>query len=99
MNAKRKRSGRISSSTDEAPELNARWIAEADLRQGDKLIRRGRPKLADPKKLLSIRVATSVIAAWKASGAGWQTRMAEVLAERAPKAKARGGGSQVKASA
>lgn len=46
-----------------------------------------RPKLSDPKRLLSIRVATSVIAAWKASGAGWQTRMAEVLAKRASKAK------------
>jgi uncharacterized protein (DUF4415 family) len=91
MNAKRKRSGRISSSTDEAPQLTARWVAEADLRKGDKFIRRGRPKLADPKRLLSIRVATSVIAAWKASGAGWQTRMAEVLAKRTPKAKARGG--------
>ena len=49
--------------------------------------RRVLPKLADPKRLLSIRVATSVIAAWKASGAGWQTRMAGVLAKRAPKLK------------
>jgi uncharacterized protein (DUF4415 family) len=32
--------------------------------------RRGRPKLADPKRLLSIRVATSVIAAWKAQAKG-----------------------------
>ena len=74
MNAKRKRSGRISSSTDEAPELTARWIAEADLRKGNKLIRRGRPKLTDPKRLLSIRVATSVIAAWKARGGGSQVK-------------------------
>jgi hypothetical protein len=50
MNAKRKRTGRISSSTDEVPELTARWVAEADLRQGDKLIRRGRRKLADAKR-------------------------------------------------
>ena len=91
MNAKRKRSGRISSSTDEAPEFTARWVVEADLRKGDTLIRRGRPKLADPKRLLSIRVATSVIAAWTASCAGWQTRMAEVLAKRAPRVRGWGG--------
>jgi hypothetical protein len=29
-----------------------------------------RPKLSDPKRLLSIRVATSVIAAWKAKAKG-----------------------------
>ncbi len=29
-----------------------------------------RPKLSDPKRLLSIRVATSVIAAWKAQAKG-----------------------------
>ena len=32
--------------------------------------RRVLPKLADPKRLLSIRVATSVIAAWKAKARG-----------------------------
>ena len=91
MSAKRKNSVRISSSADEAPEITDRWIAEADLRKGNRLVRRGRPKLENPKKLLSIRVSPEVIDAWKASGAGWQTRMAKVLEKSVPKAKGHAG--------
>lgn len=91
MSAKRKDSVRISSSADEAPEITDRWIAEADLRKGTRLVRRGRPKLENPKKLLSIRVSPEVIDAWKASGAGWQTRMAKVLEKSVPKAKGHAG--------
>lgn len=87
MSAKRTTSVRISSNADEAPEITDRWIAEADLRRGKKLIRRGRPKLENPKRLLWIRVSPGVIAARKASGAGWQTRMANVLEKSAPKEK------------
>lgn len=85
MSAKRRRSGRTSPSADEAPEIVDRWVAEADLRRGGKLIRRGRPKLANPKRLLSLRLPPEVIAGWKASGPGWQTRMAEVLRRSTPK--------------
>jgi len=91
MSAKRKRSVRTSSIADEAPEITDRWVAEADLRKGNKLIRRGRPKLENPKKLLSIRVSPSVIAAWRATGDGWQTRMAKVLEKTMPKAKGHAG--------
>jgi len=43
------------------------------------LLRRGRPKSENPKQLLTLRVAPDVIARWRATGPGWQTRMAEVL--------------------
>ena len=79
MVAKRKGSSRISPSKDDAPELTASWAAEADLRRGAKVLRRGRPKLENPKQLLSLRLHPDVIASWKATGPGWQTRMAEVL--------------------
>lgn len=87
MNMKRKRSSRISSQRDEAPAITPEWVAEADLHQGERLVRRGRPRLKQPRELLSIRLPPSVIASWKASGPGWQTRMAEVLEKAQPRAR------------
>jgi len=42
---------------------------------------RGRPKLAHPKHLVSLRLDVNVIAAFKADGPGWQTRINAVLAK------------------
>jgi uncharacterized protein (DUF4415 family) len=85
MIVKRNCSARTLRSRDEAPEITEAWVAEADLHQGKKLIRRGRPKLQNPKQLISLRIAPEVIASWKATGPGWQTRMAEVLARSRPR--------------
>lgn len=89
MNAKQKSSSRTSPDSD-LPEITDDWIAGADLYHGDKLVRRGRPKLANPRQLLSLRLPPQVIARWKASGPGWQTRMAEALEKSAPKTRAAG---------
>jgi uncharacterized protein (DUF4415 family) len=86
MSAKRKRSV-PTSPKDEAPEITKEWVAGADLRHGTKLVRRGRPPLKDPKQLLSLRLPPEVIAGWKATGPGWQTRMAEVLKRSTPKTR------------
>ena len=91
MNVKRKKSVHTSPSSDEAPEITDRWVAEADLRRGGKLVRRGRPRLANPRRLLSIRLPPEVIARWKASGSGWQTRMAELLQRSVPKSRRNAG--------
>ena len=91
MNAKQKGSGRISSRKDDPPELTDEWVAGADLHHGRKLIRRGRPKLENPRQLLSLRLPPEVIASWKASGPGWQTRMVQVLEKSRPKSR-RGAG-------
>jgi uncharacterized protein (DUF4415 family) len=90
MSAKRKGSVRTSS-RDEAPEITDSWIQEADLRRGTKLVRRGRPRLENPKQLLSLRLPPQVIASWKATGPGWQTRMAQVLESCTPKARKHAG--------
>jgi len=87
MSAKRKGSSRISLNRDEAPEITESWIAEADLRRGGKLLRRGRPKLEKAKQLLSLRLRPEVIATWRATGPGWQTRMAELLEKPPPKTR------------
>lgn len=87
MSGKRKKSGRSSPERDEAPEITEGWVASADLYHGKKLVRRGRPKLVNPRKLLSLRLPPEVIADWKATGPGWQTRMAQVLERSTPKAR------------
>jgi uncharacterized protein (DUF4415 family) len=63
---------------DELPELTEEMLARAVVNKGD------RPRAADPRTLISFRLPESTLARWKASGPGWQTRMAEVLTERAP---------------
>jgi uncharacterized protein (DUF4415 family) len=87
MNAKRKSSVRTSAETEEVPPLDRDWIEGADYFEGRKLVRRGRPKLEKPRRLLSLRLPPDVIASWKASGPGWQTRMAEVLERAKPRTR------------
>ncbi len=84
MSAKQKKSNPISLDADTPPEITDAWVSEADLYHGDKLVRRGRPKLENPRQLLSLRLPPVVIERWKATGPGWQTRMAETLEKSAP---------------
>ena len=41
----------------------------------------GRPFSQSPRKLISLRLPANVIEKWKATGPGWQTRMAERLSK------------------
>jgi uncharacterized protein (DUF4415 family) len=43
----------------------------------------GRPRSPNPKQMISLRLPPEVIARWKATGPGWQTRMAKRL-EKTP---------------
>ena len=83
---------RVTSSTwvdpDDAPELTDEFFERADLYRDDKLIRRGRPKASRHKEPVTFRVDAEVLAAWRASGKGWQTRAAAALAAQAPKGQA-----------
>lgn len=45
---------------------------------------RGRPKSGSPRTPISLRLPPETLAAWKASGPGWQTRMADLLTRRRP---------------
>ena len=42
---------------------------------------RGRPTSSDSKIAISLRLPPDTLARWKATGPGWQTRMADVLRE------------------
>ncbi|MDR6874561.1 uncharacterized protein (DUF4415 family) [Bosea sp. BE125] len=66
---------------DDAPELDDAFFARADLYEGDRLVRRGRPPLAEPKVSTTIRLSRNVLSHFKAGGPGWQTRIDEALAE------------------
>jgi uncharacterized protein (DUF4415 family) len=59
---------------DELPELTDAMLARAVVRK------RSRPPSANPRQLISLRLPPDVIERWRASGPGWQTRMAELLA-------------------
>lgn len=43
----------------------------------------GRPKLENPKVAVSLRLDQEIVARFKASGPGWQTRMNDALREAA----------------
>jgi uncharacterized protein (DUF4415 family) len=77
---------------DEVPELSEEYFKRAALFDGDTLVRRGRPKSAAPKQLTTLRLDPAVIAAFRASGPGWQTRINAVLKAYVRRKRMIGGG-------
>ena len=71
------------SRADDAPELDTAWFAKADLHIGGKLVRRGRPRGSGSKELVSLRLDREVLAAFRNTGPGWQSRINETLARSA----------------
>ena len=63
---------------DDAPELTDEWFDKADFMIGRKVVRRGRPP-GSTKTQVSLRVDNDVLAAFRAQGAGWQSRMNAAL--------------------
>ena len=64
---------------EDAPELTDEQLAEADLHEGGKLIRRGRPPSETRKQPVKIRLDPDLLAALRAAGPGWQTRLNALL--------------------
>ena len=60
---------------EELPELTDKMLARAKVNKG------GRPLSPNPRKLISLRLPADVLERWKATGPGWQTRMAERLSK------------------
>jgi uncharacterized protein (DUF4415 family) len=69
----------IAEDPDTAPELTDEWFDKAELRVGDKVIRRGRPPLDTRKKLVSLRLDQDLIERFRAGGPGWQSRINAAL--------------------
>jgi uncharacterized protein (DUF4415 family) len=66
---------------EEIPELTDEFFEQADLHVGGGLVQRGRPKSDTRKVLLSVRYSPEVVEYFRATGAGWQTRMDDALKE------------------
>ena len=64
---------------DEAPLLTEEWFEGADLYHGERLVRPGRPKSANPKVAISLRLDADVLAFFRKAGPGWQTRINDAL--------------------
>ena len=60
---------------EELPDLTSEMLEHGTINKG------GRPASANPRKLITIRLPANVIARWKSTGPGWQTRMADRLSK------------------
>ena len=60
---------------DVLPEIFGKAVARKMLRP------RGRPKTGAARTSISLRLPPEILARWKATGPGWQTRMVELLAK------------------
>jgi uncharacterized protein (DUF4415 family) len=79
MSVKSKPSAKPWVDPDDAPEVTEAWLQEADLYEGDTLVRRGRPKAATTKEPVKLRLDADLLAALRATGDGWQTRINDML--------------------
>ena len=59
----------------ELPELTEEMLARARINKGGRLLS------LNPRRLISLRLPADVIERWRATGPGWQTRMAERLSK------------------
>jgi uncharacterized protein (DUF4415 family) len=79
MPAKRASTRRKWIDPDDAPELTDEQLARAVHFRGNKVIRRGRPKLAKPKHQITLRLDQDIVERFRAGGAGWQSRINDAL--------------------
>ncbi|MSP42796.1 MAG: hypothetical protein EXR08_05440 [Alphaproteobacteria bacterium] len=68
---------------DDVPELTEEWFDSAEIWEGNKLIRPGRPRAAAPKEAISLRLDPDILAYFRAAGPGWQSRINEALRKAA----------------
>jgi uncharacterized protein (DUF4415 family) len=79
MSGKPKIGGDIWNDPDHAPALGGAFFQQATVYEGDRIVRRGRPKTEMPKQQVTLRLDADVLTGLRATGPGWQTRPNEVL--------------------
>jgi uncharacterized protein (DUF4415 family) len=88
MPAKKRTTRRIWVDPDDAPQWTEEQFDRAEIAVGGEVVRpaqgtlmrpRGRPKKADAKVHLHIRLSPVVLGYFRSTGPGWQTRIDEVL--------------------
>jgi uncharacterized protein (DUF4415 family) len=75
MPRKKKSGGAAWVDRDDAPLLTDQFFDRAEIRDGHQIVRRGRPPLPNPKQAVKLRLDADVLAAYRKTGAGWQTRI------------------------
>jgi uncharacterized protein (DUF4415 family) len=70
---------------DEAPEFTKEMLDRAEIRHGNRIIKRGRPPIEHPKEAVKLRLDHDVLAAYRKTGSGWQTRINADLRKAARK--------------
>jgi len=76
----------IAEDPDAAPELTEELLERAEFFEGDRFVRRvGRPQGSGAKELVTLRIDREVLAHFRATGPGWQTRMNDALRASLPK--------------
>jgi uncharacterized protein (DUF4415 family) len=75
MSHKKKSGSAAWADPDDAPPLTDALFNRAEIRHGDRIIRRGRPPLPNPKQAVKLRLDADVLAAYRKTGDGWQTRI------------------------
>jgi uncharacterized protein (DUF4415 family) len=91
MTEKKQSSRRAWIDPDDAPEWTKDQWDRAEIAVGGKVIRPasgtltkpGRPKATAPKKSVHLRLSPDVLAHYRATGKGWQTRIDETLRKAA----------------
>jgi uncharacterized protein (DUF4415 family) len=71
---------------DDLPEITDDMLKSAELRIGERVIRRGRPPSPAPKQAIKLRLDPDVLEYFRSKGPGWQTRINATL-RRAAKLK------------
>lgn len=69
----------------EAPVLTKEMLDRAEIRRGNRVVKRGRPPLEHPKEAVKIRLDHDILAAYRKTGSGWQTRINADLRKAAKK--------------
>jgi len=67
----------------EIPELTDEWFRHATLHIGGVPVARGRPKSAARKEPVSLRLDPDVVAHFRRTGRGWQSRINAILRKAA----------------
>ena len=70
---------------DEAPKLTKAMLDRAEIRHGARVMKRGRPPLEYPREAVKLRLDHDVLAAYRKTGNGWQTRINADLRKAARK--------------
>jgi len=70
---------------DEAPAFTREMLDRAEIRHGNRIVKRGRPPIEHPKEAVKLRLDHDVLAAYRKTGSGWQTRINADLRKAAKK--------------